>query len=186
MEEAKTIKDETKFTKKELLFCKYYLETFNASEAARRAGYSKKTAPHIGYENLKKEHLKVYIDRKKQEILSECGVNEVSVIRELAKIAYFDPRSLFTEDGALKPVKEWGDAVAGCIAAIENEEMPGGDLPTGTLKKVKFINKEGALRQLLQYLGVSTDKLSVRAKLTDSDPDSPSNGGKTFEVTMEL
>lgn len=35
-------------------FCEYYIELGNATEAAKRAGYSEKTAYSIGTENLKK------------------------------------------------------------------------------------------------------------------------------------
>lgn len=46
-----------KLTPKQALFCKEYLIDLNATQAAIRAGYSKKTACAIGYENLKKPHL---------------------------------------------------------------------------------------------------------------------------------
>jgi len=41
-------------TPKQRKFCTYYVETGNASEAARRAGYSQHTAMAIGRENLSK------------------------------------------------------------------------------------------------------------------------------------
>lgn len=44
-----------KFTYKQQLFIKYYKG--NATEAALKAGYSKKTAPFIGAENLKKPQI---------------------------------------------------------------------------------------------------------------------------------
>lgn len=51
-------------TPKQKKFCDYYIETGNASEAARRAGYSQKTAPFIGAENLKKPQIKEYISER--------------------------------------------------------------------------------------------------------------------------
>ena len=48
-------------TPKQRAFAAYYVETGNASEAARRAGYSEKTAPFIGAENLKKPQISQYI-----------------------------------------------------------------------------------------------------------------------------
>lgn len=53
-----------KLTPKQKKFCDYYIETGNASEAARRAGYSQKTAPFIGAENLKKPQIKKYISER--------------------------------------------------------------------------------------------------------------------------
>ncbi len=51
-------KTKTKLTKKQVKFCKEYLRTSNATEAARKAGYSKKTAYSIGSENLNKPEIK--------------------------------------------------------------------------------------------------------------------------------
>ena len=43
-------------------FCEYYAACLNATEAAKRAGYNKKTAYSIGSENLTKPEIKNYID----------------------------------------------------------------------------------------------------------------------------
>lgn len=48
-------------------FCEYYAENPNATDAARRAGYSEKTAYSIGQENLKKPELLAYIRRLQAE-----------------------------------------------------------------------------------------------------------------------
>lgn len=60
-------------TTKQKAFADYYIECGNASEAARKAGYSEKTAPFIGAENLKKPQISAYIaerlePREKQRI----------------------------------------------------------------------------------------------------------------------
>ncbi len=51
-------------------FCEHYAACLNATEAAKRAGYNKKTAYSIGSENLTKPEIKNYIDeliKKEQE-----------------------------------------------------------------------------------------------------------------------
>lgn len=53
-----------KLTPKQKKFCDYYIETGNASEAARRAGYSEKTARTIGQQNLAKRAIKNYISER--------------------------------------------------------------------------------------------------------------------------
>lgn len=55
-------------TPKQKAFADYYIETGNATEAARRAGYSKKTAYSIGDENLKKPVISAYIKSRMAEI----------------------------------------------------------------------------------------------------------------------
>lgn len=39
------------------LFVEHYLQCFNATEAAKRAGYSERSATEQGYENLRKPHI---------------------------------------------------------------------------------------------------------------------------------
>ena len=57
-----------KLTEKQRRFVDYYIETGNASEAARRAGYSEKTAGWIGQENLQKPTIKAAIDDRLREL----------------------------------------------------------------------------------------------------------------------
>ena len=57
-----------KLTEKQRRFVDYYVETGNASEAARRAGYSEKTAGWIGQENLQKPTIKAAIDARLKEL----------------------------------------------------------------------------------------------------------------------
>lgn len=57
-----------KLTEKQRRFVDYYIETGNASEAARRAGYSEKTAGWIGQENLQKPTIKAAVDARLKEL----------------------------------------------------------------------------------------------------------------------
>ena len=50
-------------TAKQKLFVKEYIIDLNATQAAIRAGYSKKTAKDMGYSNLKLDYVKAEIDR---------------------------------------------------------------------------------------------------------------------------
>ena len=49
-------------TPKQKAFADYYIECGNAAEAARKAGYSPKTADVIGRENLRKPTISEYIE----------------------------------------------------------------------------------------------------------------------------
>lgn len=55
-------------TEKQKAFCDYYIETCNATLAAEKAGYSKKTARFIGAENLTKPNISDYIDTRLKQI----------------------------------------------------------------------------------------------------------------------
>lgn len=86
-------------TPKQKAFADYYLETGNATEAAKRAGYSEKTAYAMGAENLRKPQISQYIaDRQKQvEDKRIADISEVlqfftSVMRGEIKDQFdFDP-----------------------------------------------------------------------------------------------
>lgn len=56
-------------------FVEHYLETWNASEAARRAGYSKKTAGQQGHRLLKNVEVRRLIEARLAEL--SMGPNEV-------------------------------------------------------------------------------------------------------------
>jgi len=62
---------------KQRAFIEEYLQCWNASEAARRAGYSEKTAGSIGHENLKKPEISAEIERRVAE--SKMSADEVLV-----------------------------------------------------------------------------------------------------------
>lgn len=51
-------------TPRQKKFCEYYIQSGNAAEAARKAGYSEKTARSIGQENLTKPDIQAYIQKR--------------------------------------------------------------------------------------------------------------------------
>ncbi len=73
-------------TGKQQQFVNEYLCCFNATEAARRAGYSEKTASEIGYENLRKPQIAEAIKRR----LAETAMSADEVVMRLAEHARSD------------------------------------------------------------------------------------------------
>lgn len=69
-------------TEKQKRFADYYIETGNMTEAAIKAGYSKKTARVIGQENLLKPAIKNYIDERLKE-LEEKRVASATEVMQL-------------------------------------------------------------------------------------------------------
>lgn len=53
-----------KLTVKQKKFCEYYIQTGNATDSARKAGYSQRSAQAIGVENLSKPMIKQYINER--------------------------------------------------------------------------------------------------------------------------
>ncbi len=73
-------------TAKQKRFCDEYLVDFNATQAAIRAGYSKKTAPVIGAENLKKPNVQTYIDERMAEKESKLVATQDEVLQYLTSV----------------------------------------------------------------------------------------------------
>ena len=73
-------------TLKQKRFADEYIITANATQAAIKAGYSKKTANRIGTENLSKPVIKTYIDVRLKEIESEKTASIKEVMEYLTSV----------------------------------------------------------------------------------------------------
>lgn len=74
-------------TLKQQRFVDEYIISGNATQAAIKAGYSKKTANRIATENLSKPVIKTAIDQRNAEIQSEKTMDMQEVMERLASIA---------------------------------------------------------------------------------------------------
>ena len=77
---------EKKLTAKQQRFCDEYLLDLNATQAAIRAGYSKKTAKQIGQQNLTKLDLKEYIEKRMAEKEAALVADQTEVMRYLTSV----------------------------------------------------------------------------------------------------
>lgn len=75
-----------KLTLKQRAFCDYYIELGNATEAARRAGYSKDTCGSIADENLKKPAIRTYIDERLKQIEDSRIADAAEVLKYLTSV----------------------------------------------------------------------------------------------------
>ena len=80
-------------TDKQKRFCDEYLIDLNATQAAIRAGYSKKTAYSIGVENLKKPEIKSYIDEQLKKMQDESIAKADEVLKYLTSVMRGESRS---------------------------------------------------------------------------------------------
>ena len=88
-----------KLTEKQKRFCDYYIETGNAAESARRAGYSLKTADVMGMENLRKPKLKIYIDERLVKLESARIASADEVLQYLSKVMRQEAEEEVLQDG---------------------------------------------------------------------------------------
>lgn len=76
-----------KLTPKQQTFVDEYIISGNATQAAIKAGYSKKTARFVGAENLTKPNIKVELEKRNAEIKSQKTMDMQEVMERLAAIA---------------------------------------------------------------------------------------------------
>ena len=75
-----------KMTAKQQRFCDEYLIDLNATQAAIRAGYSKKTARAIANENLTKPYIDEYIKKRMEEKEKELIADQDEVMKYLTSV----------------------------------------------------------------------------------------------------
>ena len=75
-----------KLTAKQQRFCDEYLVDLNATQAAIRAGYSKKTAAVIASENLQKPNIAEYIEKRMAEKNAKLIADQDEVMRYLTSV----------------------------------------------------------------------------------------------------
>ena len=75
-----------KLTAKQQRFVEEYLVDLNATQAAIRAGYSKKTARQIAKENLTKPYIKAYIDQQLKKLEDERIAEAKEVLQYLTAV----------------------------------------------------------------------------------------------------
>lgn len=74
-----------KLTEKQRRFADYYIETGNATESARKAGYKQ---PHVqGSQNLEKLSVREYVDSRLKELSDKRIMNAEEVMTLLTSIA---------------------------------------------------------------------------------------------------
>jgi phage terminase small subunit len=145
-------------TDKQEAFCQQYIIDFNGTQAAIRAGYSEATANEQASRLLANVSIQERLNELKQALSEKTGVTAQMVVNELAKIAFSDPREMFTVDNNLVGIRQMGDKEAGAIASVEVEALFEGSgqdrMEIGTTTKIKLWDKPRALDSLAKYFGI--------------------------------
>ena len=142
-----------KFTIKQQRFVDEYLVDYNATQATIRAGYSAKRADAIGYDLLRKPEIQAAIQKALQKQQARTEITADWVLKETHRLASFDPRKLFDENGALRPIHTLDDETAACIGGVEIDRF-------GSVK-VKVWDKNSALEKLGKHFKIFVERKEV-------------------------
>ncbi|MBE1726896.1 terminase small subunit [Lactobacillus plantarum] len=98
-----------KLTPKQRKFADEYIKSGNAADAARKAGYSKRSARSVGQENLTKPDIKQYIDERMADIASKRIMDATEAVELLTRIARGEEKETVissTPEGVYESQKE--------------------------------------------------------------------------------
>lgn len=134
-------------TAKQQAFADYYLECGNASEAARRAGYSRKTAGNIGNENLEKPEIAAYISTRMAELSKNRIASADEVLEFYSKVMRGEEKDQFGLDASLSDRLNAGKELMKRHAAAGNitigTQKPEDDALTKSLRELAEELMEG-------------------------------------------
>jgi len=138
-------------TEKQRLFCIEYLKDFNATQAAIRTGYSKKTATAIGVENLTKPIIQTEISSQVEALLDQSKIPlKKQIFDYWIKRAFYDITEIVDLNGTLKmkeaELREKGLHV--CIDSVNKKINAQGQ----AIITYEFADKDKAVEMLQRYI----------------------------------
>jgi len=145
-------------TPKQEKFCLAYLATGNASEAYRRA-YSASamkaaTVNRNAAALLRSNKIATRVAELRKPAIEKARLGLEQTLREVARLAYADPRRLFRSDGTLIPLHELDDDAAAMVASVEVDEIKTGGKVVGYTRKIKLWDKNSAIDKAMKHLGL--------------------------------
>jgi phage terminase small subunit len=145
-------------------FVAAYLVHRNATKAAVVAGYSAKTASSQGERLLRNVEIRAAIDSGLARLADKLEITAERVLRERARLAFFDPRKLLDADGNPIPLQDLDADIAAAIAGVDvtTQVSDDGSVKT-TIRRYRLAGKEASLSALEKRLGL--DQKPIRFTL---------------------
>lgn len=149
-----------KMTAKQQRFCDEYLIDLNATQAAIRAGYSKKTARAIANENLTKPYIKEYIEKRMAEKEKQLIADQDEVMKYLSAVM----RREMTESVVVTLSTEKSTYVPDENGTMRKQTIKQ-DIPQVVEIPARLSDANKAAELLGKAYGIYTDKVEVDADM---------------------
>lgn len=137
-------------------FADYYIETGNATEAAKRAGYSENTARQIGTENLSKPSISAYISERMADQGNKRVADANEVIEFYTAVMRGEVKDQFGLDASLSDRLKAGDALMKRYNAIKETESKN-TFNEGMQVLADLINNPAPNRNIADFEGDDDD-----------------------------
>ena len=141
-----------KLRPKQQAFVEEYLVDLNGTQAAIRAGYSRRTAQQMASENLTKPVIIEALGVRRAELAEANDVTPERVMAEYALVGFADIADYMTWGNAGFVIKDPEELPEGATRAI-SEITETFSLSQGRTIKLKFHDKKGALDSLCRMMG---------------------------------
>jgi phage terminase small subunit len=141
-----------RLTTKQQWFVAEYLLDLNATQAAIRAGYSRRSASKIGPQLLEKTGVSAAIHARQKVLQEKLGIRQEQVLAALAAIAFADMTDYVESDGVvcrLRPLSALSHAQRMAIAHAKQH---------GHGFTLRLHSKVRALDMLARHLGLYRDE----------------------------
>jgi len=150
---------------KQLKFCQEYVLDFNATQAAIRSGYSKKTANRIASALLSKIDVSNEVQRLIKNAESKAIATAQETLETISTLVRSNLYNVFDENDCIKSSKEIPKELWPAIQSIESEELFDGTgrkkTVIGLKKKIKLWDKNKAIDTLAKYHKLLSDSPPV-------------------------
>jgi phage terminase small subunit len=150
-------------TPKQERFVAEYLIDLNATQAAIRAGYSRKGAEANSMRLLRDDRVAAAVREGKARQLAKAELSAMRVLEEYRRIAFFNPKALVRPDGTYKGLNELTDEEAAALAEHEAiiKNAKAGDGHTDEVLRPRQWNKIEALRDLAKHFSLLVEKQDI-------------------------
>lgn len=144
-------------TEQQKKFCREYMKDFNGTQAAIRAGYSKKTANEQASQLLAKLNIQKFLESLKGKAAEKHDGLADEIVAELKKIGFSDIKKYLDSDNTIKDISKLPSELTTVVESIKKTETEFGDDKTGGTKtsiQFKLHSKLDALEKLAKYVGL--------------------------------
>ena len=148
-------------------FVREYLVDGNATRAAVRAGYPRKSASACGSRLLRNVKVQQKLDELRTKQFEKLEIDAMKVLNGLAELAFFDPRKMFNPDGSMKKITDMDEATVHALSGMDVEKLfkhfgKGQAEEVGTITKVRLADRGLNLERLGRHFKLFTDKIEVK------------------------
>lgn len=159
-----------KVTPKQEKYCQNYVISGRKSASYRLAYCCDNMKPESvnrkAFELHQNVNVTARIEQLREKMAERNRLTTDKLVDMLSEMASFDPADAYNEDGTLKAVEEMPRANRLMLAGLESDEWVSKDLKITTNKKIKHLNRNQSIDQLLRVFGAyEKDNAQRRAKV---------------------